>query len=98
MYRLPRQSQDLVSLDTSPVKERLEESCVHPLEEAMLGCDVDGEAQGTGLMGRRAHLYFPPGPGWAHHVCFLSLLSLCLWSPCPYLSVSGSLVPWPGVY
>lgn len=33
---------DLISLDTSPVKERLEESCVHPLEEAMLGCDVDG--------------------------------------------------------
>ncbi|XP_032948941.1 transcription factor SOX-13 isoform X5 [Rhinolophus ferrumequinum] len=33
---------DLISLDTSPVKERLDESCVHPLEEAMLGCDVDG--------------------------------------------------------
>ncbi|KAF6075987.1 SRY-box transcription factor 13 [Phyllostomus discolor] len=33
---------DLVSLDTSPVKEQLEERCVHPLEEAMLGCDVDG--------------------------------------------------------
>ncbi|XP_066889553.1 transcription factor SOX-13 isoform X1 [Kogia breviceps] len=33
---------DLISLDTSPAKERLEESCVHPLEEAMLGCDVDG--------------------------------------------------------
>ncbi|XP_045438958.1 transcription factor SOX-13 isoform X2 [Pipistrellus kuhlii] len=33
---------DLISLDMSPVKERLEESCVHPLEEAMLGCDVDG--------------------------------------------------------
>ncbi|KAF6075986.1 SRY-box transcription factor 13 [Phyllostomus discolor] len=37
-----RKSQDLVSLDTSPVKEQLEERCVHPLEEAMLGCDVDG--------------------------------------------------------
>uniref|UniRef100_A0A8D1J7E8 SRY-box transcription factor 13 n=1 Tax=Sus scrofa TaxID=9823 RepID=A0A8D1J7E8_PIG len=33
---------DLISLDTSPAKERLEENCVHPLEEAMLGCDVDG--------------------------------------------------------
>ncbi|KAF3823187.1 hypothetical protein GH733_010623 [Mirounga leonina] len=33
---------DLISLDTSPAKERLEESCVHPLEEAMLGCDMDG--------------------------------------------------------
>lgn len=33
---------DLISLDMSPVKERLEETCVHPLEEAMLGCDVDG--------------------------------------------------------
>lgn len=36
--------QDLISLDTSPAKERLEESCGHPLEEAMLGCDMDGEA------------------------------------------------------
>ncbi|XP_016043652.1 transcription factor SOX-13 isoform X2 [Erinaceus europaeus] len=33
---------DLISLDTSPAKERLEESCVHPLEEAMLSCDMDG--------------------------------------------------------
>ncbi|XP_069400573.1 transcription factor SOX-13 isoform X4 [Ovis canadensis] len=33
---------DLISVDTSPAKERLEDSCVHPLEEAMLGCDVDG--------------------------------------------------------
>ncbi|EDM09768.1 SRY (sex determining region Y)-box 13 (predicted), isoform CRA_b [Rattus norvegicus] len=33
---------DLISLDSSPAKERLEENCVHPLEEAMLGCDVDG--------------------------------------------------------
>ncbi|XP_075853049.1 LOW QUALITY PROTEIN: transcription factor SOX-13 [Microcebus murinus] len=33
---------DLISLDSSPAKERLEESCVHPLEEAMLGCDMDG--------------------------------------------------------
>lgn len=46
IYRLSRPSQDLISLDTSPVKERLEESCVHPLEEAMLGCDVDGEGSG----------------------------------------------------
>lgn len=30
-------------MDTSPAKERLEDSCVHPLEEAMLGCDMDGE-------------------------------------------------------
>ncbi|XP_042114088.1 transcription factor SOX-13 isoform X1 [Peromyscus maniculatus bairdii] len=33
---------DLISLDSSPAKERLEESCVHPLEEAMLNCDMDG--------------------------------------------------------
>ncbi|KAF5916519.1 hypothetical protein HPG69_005314 [Diceros bicornis minor] len=33
---------DLINLDTSPAKERLEESCVHPLEETMLSCDVDG--------------------------------------------------------
>lgn len=33
---------DLISLDSSPAKERLEENCVHPLEEAMLSCDVDG--------------------------------------------------------
>ncbi|EDL39645.1 transcription factor SOX-13 isoform 2 [Mus musculus] len=33
---------DLISLDSSPAKERLEESCVHPLEEAMLSCDMDG--------------------------------------------------------
>lgn len=43
------QPQDLISLDASPVRERPEESCVHPLEDAMLGCDVDGE--GAGLMG-----------------------------------------------
>ena len=35
--------QDLIGVDTSPAKERLEDSCVHPLEEAMLGCDMDGE-------------------------------------------------------
>ncbi|XP_004578792.2 transcription factor SOX-13 isoform X3 [Ochotona princeps] len=33
---------DLISLDSSPAKERLEESCGHPLEEAMLSCDLDG--------------------------------------------------------
>ncbi|XP_005073420.1 transcription factor SOX-13 isoform X2 [Mesocricetus auratus] len=33
---------DLISLESSPAKERLEESCVHPLEEAMLSCDMDG--------------------------------------------------------
>ncbi|XP_017736321.1 PREDICTED: transcription factor SOX-13 [Rhinopithecus bieti] len=33
---------DLISLDSSPAKERLEDSCVHPLEEAMLSCDMDG--------------------------------------------------------
>ncbi|KAG3258332.1 SRY-box 13, transcript variant X2 [Ictidomys tridecemlineatus] len=33
---------DLLSLDSSPAKERLEDNCVHPLEEAMLSCDVDG--------------------------------------------------------
>ncbi|XP_075844092.1 transcription factor SOX-13 isoform X2 [Microtus pennsylvanicus] len=33
---------DLISLDSSPAKERPEESCVHPLEEAMLSCDMDG--------------------------------------------------------
>ncbi|KAK2501679.1 hypothetical protein MC885_010245 [Smutsia gigantea] len=33
---------DLISLDTPPAKERLEESCAHPLEEAVLGCDMDG--------------------------------------------------------
>ncbi|KAM9706620.1 transcription factor SOX-13 isoform 5-T5 [Dama dama] len=33
---------DLIGVDTSPAKERLEDSCVHPLEEAMLGCDMDG--------------------------------------------------------
>ncbi|XP_062971059.1 transcription factor SOX-13 [Cynocephalus volans] len=33
---------DLISLDSSPAKERLEESCVLPLEEAMLSCDMDG--------------------------------------------------------
>ncbi|XP_037593260.1 LOW QUALITY PROTEIN: transcription factor SOX-13 [Cebus imitator] len=33
---------DLISLESSPAKERLEDSCVHPLEEAMLSCDMDG--------------------------------------------------------
>nr|XP_010347211.1 LOW QUALITY PROTEIN: transcription factor SOX-13 [Saimiri boliviensis boliviensis] len=33
---------DLISLDSSPAKERLEDSCVHPPEEAMLSCDMDG--------------------------------------------------------
>ena len=44
-------------MDTSPAKERLEDSCVHPLEEAMLGCDMDGED--PGLVGRRALLCSP---------------------------------------
>lgn len=51
------QPQDLISLDTSPAKERLEESCVHPLEEAMLGCDMDGEGPGRRADGRE-----DPGP------------------------------------
>ncbi|XP_021098049.1 transcription factor SOX-13 isoform X1 [Heterocephalus glaber] len=33
---------DLISLDSSPAKERLEDSCVHPLDEAVLSCDLDG--------------------------------------------------------
>ncbi|KAM6218375.1 transcription factor SOX-13 [Rhynchocyon petersi] len=33
---------ELINLDSSPAKERLEESCVHPLDEAMLSCDMDG--------------------------------------------------------
>ncbi|XP_075385325.1 transcription factor SOX-13 isoform X2 [Tenrec ecaudatus] len=37
---------DLLSLDTSPAKERLDEGCVHPLDEAMLSCDMDGEGPG----------------------------------------------------
>ncbi|KAL1775190.1 transcription factor SOX-13 isoform X1 [Sigmodon hispidus] len=32
---------DLISLDSSPAKDRLEESCVHPLDEAILSCDMD---------------------------------------------------------
>ncbi|XP_050003595.1 transcription factor SOX-13 isoform X1 [Alexandromys fortis] len=38
----PSFRKDLISLDSSPAKERPEESCVHPLEEAMLSCDMDG--------------------------------------------------------
>ncbi|XP_069400572.1 transcription factor SOX-13 isoform X3 [Ovis canadensis] len=45
---------DLISVDTSPAKERLEDSCVHPLEEAMLGCDVDGEGLRPFLLPARA--------------------------------------------
>lgn len=41
-------------MDTSPAKERLEDSCVHPLEEAMLGCDMDGEDLQPFLLPARA--------------------------------------------
>lgn len=81
MCRLSRQSQDLISLDMSPVKERLEETCVHPLEEVMLGCDVDGEALGPELVGRGARLCFLPGPEWAGHVCGVPYGSVCPWAP-----------------
>ncbi|XP_038605661.1 transcription factor SOX-13 isoform X1 [Tachyglossus aculeatus] len=33
---------DLLSLDSSPLKDRLEENCGAPLDEAMLSCDMDG--------------------------------------------------------
>ncbi|XP_075766208.1 transcription factor SOX-13 isoform X1 [Pelodiscus sinensis] len=33
---------DQMSLDSSPAKERMEETCAHRLEESMLACDVDG--------------------------------------------------------
>lgn len=64
---------------------------MHPLEEAMLGCDMDGE----GLGGRRAHLCFLLGSGWvrlcASQMPFLpdpvSEVPSCVW----LLSVSGSL-------
>jgi len=46
--------QDLISVDTAPAKERLEDSCVHPLEEAMLGCDMDGEDLWPFLLPTRA--------------------------------------------
>jgi hypothetical protein len=40
---------------------------VHPLEEAMLSCDMDGERSGTGLVGRglplNPLLRFMPVPG-----------------------------------
>lgn len=89
MYRLPRQSQDLVSLDTSPVKEQLEERCVHPLDEAMLGCDVDGEVQGTGLMGRRVTSASHQGQGG--QVMSVSCSSSRFVCGVPVVSVSGSL-------
>lgn len=80
MYRLLCQSQDLISLDMSPVKERLEETCVHPLEEAMLGCDVDGEALDPELLGWRARLYFPPGQVMSvGSLMHLSVLGLLAW-------------------
>uniref|UniRef100_G3TFZ8 SRY-box transcription factor 13 n=1 Tax=Loxodonta africana TaxID=9785 RepID=G3TFZ8_LOXAF len=55
---------DLISLDSSPAKERLEESCVHPLEEAMLSCDMDGEGPGLGADGRSRH--FPESRNSSH--------------------------------
>lgn len=54
--------QDLISVDTSPAKERLRNSGVHPLEEAMLGCDVDGEDL-------RKSLLLPSGPGQTWDAC-----------------------------
>nr|XP_035136281.2 transcription factor SOX-13 isoform X1 [Callithrix jacchus] len=54
---------DLISLDSSPAKERLEDGCVHPLEEAMLSCDMDGEGSGSGLRGSR---HFPESRNSSH--------------------------------
>uniref|UniRef100_G3U9J0 SRY-box transcription factor 13 n=1 Tax=Loxodonta africana TaxID=9785 RepID=G3U9J0_LOXAF len=74
---------DLISLDSSPAKERLEESCVHPLEEAMLSCDMDGEGPGLGADGQGAPPLLPhQGQGGS---CRLSLITslpyVCLWVP-----------------
>ncbi|XP_044531698.1 transcription factor SOX-13 isoform X2 [Gracilinanus agilis] len=33
---------DLINLESSPAKDRLEESCGHQLDETMLSCDMDG--------------------------------------------------------
>ncbi|XP_043389377.1 transcription factor SOX-13 isoform X2 [Chelonia mydas] len=33
---------DQMGLDSSPMKERMEETCMHRLDESMLTCDVDG--------------------------------------------------------
>lgn len=79
MCRLSHQSQDLISLDMSPVKERLEETCVHPLEEVMLGCDVDGEALGPELVGRRAPLL--PTRARVGRSCLWGPVRICPWAP-----------------
>uniref|UniRef100_H0X5Q9 SRY-box transcription factor 13 n=1 Tax=Otolemur garnettii TaxID=30611 RepID=H0X5Q9_OTOGA len=54
---------DLINLDSSPAKERLEEGCVHPLEEAMLSCDMDGEGPGHWVIGSR---HFPESRNSSH--------------------------------
>lgn len=71
------QPQDLISLDTSPAKERLEEGCVHPLEEAMLGCDMDGERPGCWAGGQRGPP-LPPTGGQGGSAC-VSPRCVCLW-------------------
>lgn len=75
-------TQDLISLDTSPAKERLEENCVHPLEEAMLGCDVDGEGSGYWASGQEGPPLLPTRAR-VGHVVFVSSpfvygVSLCV--------------------
>lgn len=82
-------TQDLISLDTSPAKERLEESCVHPLEEAMLGCDVDGEGSGYWADGQEGPPLLPTRARVGQVVSVSNRFSplVCLWSPLTYLSL-----------
>lgn len=89
---------DLISVDTSPAKERLEDSCVHPLEEAMLGCDMDGEDLRPFLLPARADLGClsatpsPLGGLWSP-LTSRSLLCVSSLGPCQS-SLEDSSDPW----
>lgn len=87
-------------MDTSPAKERLEDSCVHPLEEAMLGCDMDGEDLRLFLLPARARvdlgcLSATPSPlgGLWSPLTSRSLLCVSSLGPCQS-SLEDSSDPW----
>lgn len=71
---------------------------MHPLEEAMLGCDVDGEGSGYWADGQEGPPLLPPGPGWSGCISFQPLLSLsmCLYPFCPGLLAGICWCPAPG--
>ena len=62
---------------------------MHPLEEAMLGCDVDGEGSGYWADGQEGPPLLPTRARVGQVVSVSNPFSplVCLWSPLTYLSL-----------